>query len=245
MKKNVEILKVKFNVGTLKEVSSYIDNNVKFLKKEYICISNVHTTVMAFESEKYLKIQNSSIFNLTDGKPIQLIAQKKLNEKIERITGPDLMEEIFATSELSGKSHLFYGSTQETLDDLCEKVSKKFPNIIIKAAISPPFKSTPIILSDEEAAEINKYEADYIWIGLGAPKQEEWMFNNSQKLNSLCIGVGAGFDYHAENIKRAPDILQKIALEWVYRLLQDPKRLFKRYAVFNSKFLYYLMKNYF
>lgn len=85
---------------------------------------------------------------------------------------------------------------------------------------------------------INDSKADIIWVGLGAPKQENWMFDHKDKVNGVMIGVGAGFDYHAGNIKRAPMWMQKMSLEWLYRLMQDPKRLFKRYLVTNGRYLY-------
>ena len=115
---------------------------------------------------------------------------------------------------------------------------EKYPNLAIAGMVSPPFRA----LSDEEDAAavqaINDSKADIIWVGLGAPKQENWMFDHKDKVNGVMIGVGAGFDYHAGNIKRAPMWMQKMSLEWLYRLMQDPKRLFKRYLVTNGRYLY-------
>ena len=107
---------------------------------------------------------------------------------------------------------------------------------------SPPFRKLSAEEDEEIIKKINNSNVDFLWIGLGAPKQEVWMFNHKNKVNALMIGVGAGFDYFAENIKRAPIWMQKASLEWFYRLLQDPKRLFKRYFVTNIKFINYLIK---
>jgi len=104
--------------------------------------------------------------------------------------------------------------------------------------VSPPFRS---LSAEEDAAEVEKINssgADIIWVGLGAPKQENWMYDHRDKVHGVMIGVGAGFDYHAGNIKRAPMWMQKLSLEWLYRLMQDPKRLFKRYLVTNTRYLW-------
>lgn len=104
--------------------------------------------------------------------------------------------------------------------------------------VSPPFRS---LSAEEDAAEVEKINAsgaDIIWVGLGAPKQENWMYDHRDKVRGVMIGVGAGFDYHAGNIKRAPMWMQKLSLEWLYRLMQDPKRLFKRYLVTNTRYLW-------
>ena len=102
---------------------------------------------------------------------------------------------------------------------------------------SPPYRTLTEEEDNEIIKNINNTEADIVWVGLGAPKQEIWMNNHKNKIKGLMIGVGAGFDYHAGNIKRAPKWMQKCSLEWLYRLLQDPKRLFKRYFRTNTKFI--------
>ena len=103
---------------------------------------------------------------------------------------------------------------------------------------SPPFRKLTETEDKEIVKNINNTNPDFIWIGLGAPKQEIWMNEHKDRLNGLMLGVGAGFDYHAENISRAPKWMQTMSLEWLYRLLQDPKRLFKRYMNTNFKFIY-------
>lgn len=104
---------------------------------------------------------------------------------------------------------------------------------------SPPFRALSIEEDNEVIEKINETNPDFVWIGLGAPKQEKWMFNHQGSINGLMIGVGAGFDYYAGNIKRAPQWMQRCNLEWLYRLMQDPKRLFKRYFCTNIKFILY------
>ncbi|MDP9724760.1 glycosyl transferase [Priestia megaterium] len=241
--KKCNILKVNICVTNMKELLKFIDKHLKEVKGEYLCFSNVHTTVMAEEEEEYLKVQNSSLLSLPDGGPLSVIAKKKGFKEAERVTGPDFMMEIFKVSQEKGYSHFFYGSTQETLDELKSNLKNKFPELNIVGMISPPFRS----LTEEEnikiTNDINKRNPDFLWVGLGAPKQEIWMYNHKNKINSLMVGVGAGFDYHANKIQRAPLIMQKYSLEWLYRLIQDPKRLFKRYLQTNTKFIFYILRD--
>lgn len=215
----------------------YISDNMQGLSGDYICVANVHTTVMAFEQPGYLQIQNGGIMSLPDGGPLSSIGRKRGYTEMERITGPDLMEEIFKISVKQGYRHYFYGATEETLQKLKRRLLCDYPGIGIAGMYSPPF--SPEIKEDKGVAEqINKTEPDLVWVGLGAPKQERWMAVHQGMIHGLMIGVGAGFDYFAGNIKRAPKWMQKLDLEWSYRLMQEPKRLFKRYLHTNMRFIW-------
>lgn len=213
------------------------------LAGDYICVSNVHTTVMAYEEVDYKAIQNGGVMAIPDGGPLSSIGRMRGYKNMKRTTGPDLMGEIFKLSNEKGYRHFFYGSTEETLKKLREELMKCYPKIQIAGMYSPPFRE---LTNDEDMtviADINEANADFVWVGLGAPKQEKWMAAHQGKINALMIGVGAGFDYYAGNIKRAPKWMQKCNLEWVYRLMQDPKRLFSRYLYTNSKFLWNVFFN--
>lgn len=236
--KTCNILGVNINVTNMKETVSYICDNLESLKGDYICVSNIHTTVMAYEDEKYRKIQNSGVMALPDGGPLSVVSRRRGFKEAERVTGPDLMEEIFKISIKKEYRHYFYGSTQETLDELNIKLNEKYPNINIVGMYSPPFRKLTEEEDNEFIRNINSSKPDFIWVGLGAPKQEIWMYNHREKVSGLMLGVGAGFDYHANRIKRAPKWMQNYSLEWLYRLIQDPKRLFKRYLHTNFKFIY-------
>lgn len=219
----------------------YIEKNLSKIKGDYICVSNVHTTVTSYEDATYCKIQNGGLMAIPDGGPLSTVGQKRGYKNMERTTGPSLMGEIFEISAKKGYRHYFYGSKEETLESLYQKLSKNYPGIQIVGMYSPPFRP----MTEEEDIEIiekiNGSNPDFVWVGLGAQKQEKWMGAHQGKINGLMIGVGAGFDYYAENIKRAPMWMQKHNLEWVYRLAQDPKRLFKRYWSTNTKFIWNAM----
>ena len=237
----VKIIGVPISVVNMKSCLENIFANLEQIKGEYICVSNVHTTVMAHDNKEYLKVQTESYMSLPDGKPLSIVGKKSYPE-MDRVTGPSLMEEIFKLSNDKSVRHYFYGATDETLEKLKEKLVKKYPDIQIAGMYSPPFRYLTQEEDEEIIKEINKTNPDIVWVGLGAPKQENWMAAHKGKVNGLMIGVGAGFDYHADNIKRAPIWMQNLSLEWLYRLMQDPKRLFKRYLVTNSKFVFYLLK---
>lgn len=236
------ILGVNIAVTNMNETLELICNNLQDLKGEYICVSNVHTTVMAHDEDGYRKVQNEAVIALPDGAPLSKYSRKKGYAQAERVTGPDLMKNILSLSAEREYRHFFYGSTQETLDKLKEVISEKYPGVIIAGMISPPFR--PISPEEDKAfvEQINSSGADFVWVGLGAPKQEIWMNEHRGRINSLMIGVGAAFDYECGNIKRAPEWMQKLSLEWLYRLMQDPARLFKRYFVTNTKFLWLTRK---
>ena len=140
-----------------------------------------------------------------------------------------------------GYRHYFYGSTEETLDKLYQKLIINYPNIQIVGMYSPPFR--PLTKEEDEdiIKRINETKPHFVWIGLGAPKQEKWMALHQGKVDGFMVGVGAGFDYLAENISRAPKWMQKLNMEWGYRLLQDPKRLFRRYWDTNTKFIWHVI----
>lgn len=219
----------------------YLSENLVDIKGDYICVSNVHTTVTAYEDPDYLKVQNGGLMAIPDGGPLSTVGQKRGYKNMARTTGPSLMGEIFKISAEKGYRHYFYGSKEETLEILKQKLEEKYPGIQIAGMYSPPFRPLTEDEDKEVVERINETKPDFVWIGLGAPKQEKWMAEHQGKIDGVMLGVGAGFDYYAENIKRAPMWMQKSNLEWVYRLMQDPKRLFKRYLHTNTKFIWNAM----
>jgi len=237
-----QILKTNINILTLDETVDYLDKHLDELRGKYICVSNVHTTVMAYRDEDYRKVQNGSVINLPDGKPLSIVQRRYGYEKAGRVPGPDLMPRIFVLSVQRGYRHYFYGSRQETLDKLISNLKRQYPGLQIAGSFSPPFRS----LTEEEDQKIikaiNDTKPDFIWIGLGAPKQEKWMAEHQGQVCGVMLGVGAGFDFHAGTVKRAPKWMQEVCVEWLWRMLQDPVRLLPRYLDTNTAFLYYLHK---
>lgn len=234
---------INYAVSRTEEAVLHVMRHIKELSGEYICFSNVHTSVMAREDASYRDVLNGAAFVFPDGTPIATLEQKKGYVGAERVAGPDFMEHMFRDTQDGRLSHFFYGASQETLDALKENLLKKYPGIDIRGMYSPPFRA---LSEEEDRADVNLINgsgADIIWIGLGAPKQEKWMNAHKGEISGVMMGVGAGFDFHAGTIRRAPKWIQKIGLEWLFRLFQDPGRLFKRYFVTNGKFIWYLLTN--
>ena len=235
--KTCKILGVNIADVNMSKLLDLIASNLNDIKGEYICVSNVHTTVMAYDNKDYLNVQNSSILSIPDGGPLSSVGRKRGFPEMKRTTGPDLLDEILKISVKNNYKHYFYGSTDETLYKLKSVIKDKYGDVNVVGMYSPPFRK----LTEEEDKEIidkiNNTKPDFVWVGLGAPKQENWMYDHKGKIDGLMIGVGAAFDYLAGNIKRAPKWMQKLNLEWLYRLLQDPVRLFTRYLYTNVKFI--------
>ena len=211
---------------------------IKELSGEYICVSNVHTTVMSYDDKEYCAVQNGGIMAIPDGGPLSSVGRKRGFPDMQRTTGPDYMKEILKISAAEGYRHYFYGSTEKTLNKLSKILEKRYPNVQVAGMYSPPFRPLTKEEDEDVIRRINESHADFVWIGLGAPKQECWMEDHKGKIKGLMVGVGAAFDYEAGNINRAPMWMQKANLEWLYRLLQEPKRLFKRYFYTNTKFVW-------
>ena len=211
---------------------------IKELSGNYMCVSNVHTTVMSFDDEEYCAVQNGGIMAIPDGGPLSSVGRKRGFSGMKRTTGPDYMKEMLKISNEEGYRHFFYGSTEETLKKLQRTLKRSYPNVQVVGMFSPPFRTLSAQEDEEIVHMINESNADFVWIGLGAPKQERWMAEHQGKIKGFMIGVGAAFDYEAGNIDRAPMWMQKANLEWLYRLLQEPKRLFKRYFYTNTKFIW-------
>lgn len=237
-----KILKTNINVTNMEKTISYITENLERLKGDYICVSNVHTTVMAFRDEAYRKVQNGGAMALPDGQPLSIVSRSRGYTRAERVPGPDLMPALLKLSEEKGYRHYFYGSTEKTLAELKKAMLRDYPGLQIAGMYSPPFRR----LTEEEDAEIvrqiNGSGADFVWVALGAPKQENWMYEHKHRVDGLMIGVGAAFDFLAGTTRRAPMWMQKLCMEWLYRITQDPMRMAPRYLNTNFAFLYYVHK---
>ncbi|MBM6898703.1 WecB/TagA/CpsF family glycosyltransferase [Gemmiger formicilis] len=238
-----EIMGVRIAVTDMETTVRRIEEHLDDWRGEYICVANVHTTVTAHDDPSYRAVQNGAVMALPDGGPLSQYSRRKGFAQAARVTGPDLMKEMLRESAQKHYRHYFYGSTQETLDILREKITRNYPGAVIAGMVSPPFR--PLTEEEDAAAvaAINEARPDFVWVGLGAPKQERWMAAHQGRVHALMLGVGAAFDYEAGNIRRAPCWMQRCNLEWLYRLLQDPKRLFKRYFVTNTKFLWWTWRH--
>jgi N-acetylglucosaminyldiphosphoundecaprenol N-acetyl-beta-D-mannosaminyltransferase len=232
------ILGVEVAAINMEWLLDFTHKNIKSLSGDYMCVSNVHTTVISYEDKDYCAVQNGGIMAIPDGGPLSSVGHRRGYKNMQRTTGPSYMGEILKESAEKGYRHYFYGSTEETLEKLHRVLKREYPGLRIAGMYSPPFR--PMTEEEDKAVveRINETRPDFVWIGLGAPKQEKWMAAHQGKINGFMVGVGAGFDYFVGNISRAPEWMQKRNLEWMYRLKQDPKRLFKRYWHTNTRFIW-------
>ena len=205
--KRVKIIGVPISAVNMHDCIDNIFENIEAVKGNYICVSNVHTTVTAHDDPQYHKVQAESFMSLPDGKPLSIIGKKHF-PNMERVTGPDLMRVIFAESKERNLRHFFYGNAKENLEKLIQVLRRDYP---------------------------------YLSIALGAPRQECFCYRMKNRINGVMVGVGGAFNVLAGIVPEAPKWMQNLSLEWLYRLLQEPNRLFKRYAITNTKFLWYVI----
>ena len=208
----------------------------------YVCFTNVHASVTGRRDPAYRQALDHSFMTLPDGKPLYWVARARGLQDVGHVPGPDFMPEFIEHSRELGLRHYFFGSTPEVLDALTTTLRQHYPDIRIVGSHSPPFRA----LSKEENRQlvdkINAARPDIIWIGLGAPKQELWMNKHWRSLRpAVLMGVGAAFDFHAGTAKRAPAMFTRLGLEWLYRLVNEPRRLWKRYLVTNTLFVGFLI----
>ncbi|GFO59394.1 glycosyl transferase [Geomonas silvestris] len=205
----------------------------------YVCICNAHSVVTSRRDPRFARVVNEADMATPDGAPVAWLMRRLGEKGQERINGPDLMWHYFRLAARRAEPIYLYGGSPETLELLVKKLGEEFPELPIAGHYSPPFRK---LAEEEDAAvirAINASGARTVWVGLGCPKQERWMAEHRDKIRAVLVGVGAAFDYHAGTVKRAPRWMQRSGFEWLHRLLNEPKRLWKRYLATNSLFLWY------
>jgi N-acetylglucosaminyldiphosphoundecaprenol N-acetyl-beta-D-mannosaminyltransferase len=214
------------------------------IKNGYICICNTHSLVTATKDEYFKKVLENSNLNTPDGMPLVWALRRLGFRKQERVDGPELMLKLCAQAREQNINIYLLGSTEKTLHKLELKLKEENKGLNIVGKYSPPFRE----LNHEELKEmhtaINASDADIVFVSLGCPKQEKWMYENYRQINSVLIGVGAAFTFAIGEVKRPPLIFQKMGLEWAFRLISEPKRLWKRYLVNNTLYILNYIKHY-
>jgi N-acetylglucosaminyldiphosphoundecaprenol N-acetyl-beta-D-mannosaminyltransferase len=244
MDNSIKILGNKINCFKgYRELYDKVLENIKTysIEKGYVTVNNVHTMIEGYWNSSYQTIINEGYLSIPDGKPLELVGKLKGSKNISRLFGPSVMERFIDWGRKDGVSHFFFGSSETTLLKMKDAVDKKYPGVKIAGMVSPPFKTIEEWDNMGFIRLINNSKPDFIWIGLGAPKQEQWMFRYCKELNSgIMFGIGAGFDYLAGNTKHAPQWMKNASLEWLYRLIQEPQRLWKRYLTTIPQFILFV-----
>jgi N-acetylglucosaminyldiphosphoundecaprenol N-acetyl-beta-D-mannosaminyltransferase len=235
----LNILGTKVNALSLDDAVGIIARWVERGERRYVCVRDVHGIVRAVDDAELRAIHHAAGMVTPDGVPLVVLARLRGFANVTRVYGPDLMMRVLELSLQTGFSHYFYGTTQETLAALSQRLTAQLPGLKIAGMMAPPFRE---LNGDERlavAAAINRSGARVVWVGLGTPKQERWMAGFRPLLEApVLVGVGAAFDFHAGRVRQAPAWMQKIALEWLFRLAMEPRRLWRRYVYNIPRFLY-------
>lgn len=204
----------------------------------YLCPTGVHGVIEAQSDPSFRRILNAATFNVADGMPIVFASRLLGQRQSERAFGPDVMWRILSGASDGSVLHYFYGGNPGVADRLADTVCSHFPRLGVAGTYCPPFRPLTEDEKSDVVGRINASRADVVWVGLSTPKQERWVAEMRRQLNvRLICTVGAAFDYHTGSIKPAPQWMKRSALEWMFRLGQEPRRLWRRYLRIVPTFL--------
>ena len=244
--KIIELLGVKISITNLLMAYEFIKHMITQRQKGYVCVAPVATLVDSQRIKGYREVINQAVMVTPDGMPVVWLAKLKGAKEIQRTYGPDLMRLVCNNGQNLGLRHFFYGATQQTLVQLQNCLKALYPKIEIVGAYAPGFQSQAERISDELVRLINDAKADILWVGLGSPKQDFWMHINRSLLNvPVMVGAGAAFDFLSGAKPQAPIWMQRSGLEWFFRFCCEPRRLWRRYLIGNSLFIFYILRDLF
>ncbi|WKZ34317.1 MAG: WecB/TagA/CpsF family glycosyltransferase [Anaerolineales bacterium] len=204
----------------------------------YACFANVHVLMEAYDSSDFSKIINGADLVLPDGMPLVWMMRLKGARSQQRVYGPTLMLQVLESAARENIPVGFYGGTPEVLNALVVRMKARCTGLDVVYSYSPPFRELSQREEDEIVLSIDQSGARILFIGLGCPRQEIWMARHRGRINAVMLGVGAAFDFHSGFKPQAPLWTQNIGLEWLFRLLTEPRRLWRRYLYHNSRFIF-------
>lgn len=242
--KKINLFSVQLSTGYYKDLLQEIIYSAQGNRSAYACLANVHMLVEAERNVNFQHELDNATLLLPDGKPLAWALKVLYGIKQDRVAGMDLLPDLLAQAADKKLPVFFYGATQKMLDTTKEFLEKEYPDLPLAGFYSPPFRT----LSEEEEADvidlINNSGAHIVFVVLGCPKQEIWMGQMKGHIKAYMIGIGGALPVLIGDQKRAPEWMQHSGLEWLFRLSQEPKRLFKRYTVTNFYFLYLFAAKY-
>ncbi len=238
----VNILGVGISAITMPQALAHISGWLDRRARRYVCVCTVHTVMECQRNEAMRQAVNGAGLAVPDGMPLVWLGRRQSDVPVSRVYGPDLMLDLSRLSVERGYSHFFYGGAAGVAELLADRLQARFPGLKVAGTASPPFRP---LTSEEEAhfvQQINQARPDIVWVGLGTPKQDLWMAAQRPHLTApVLIGVGAAFDFHTGRLPQAPRWMQQAGLEWLFRLWQEPRRLWYRYLVYNPLFLFLIL----
>ena len=201
-----------------------------------IHFATAHTVVEAQRNDELRRALAAGIVE-PDGMPLVWLG-RRAGARVERVCGPDFMPAVVQQGVASGRKHFFYGGAPGVPEALAARLVAQFPGVRVSGTVSPPFRALASGEEESLAAQINAAEPDYVWVGLGTPKQDLWIAANRSRLRApVLLAVGAAFDFHAGRRRRAPRWMQRSGTEWIHRLSTEPRRLARRYTATNARFV--------
>jgi N-acetylglucosaminyldiphosphoundecaprenol N-acetyl-beta-D-mannosaminyltransferase len=228
--------------GTL----DWIDNAVATGHRGYLCVAATHTVMAAADDPRLRAAVRAADFTVPDGQPL-VWALRLLGHQVgDRVYGPDLMDRACARAARTGQRFYLYGGRNPgALAQLARVLRLRHPGLQIVGGHAPPFRELTDAEEDAIAADIRRSGADVVWVGIGVPKQEKWMARMRPRVAApVLVGVGAAFDFHAGLVPQAPGWMQRLGLEWVFRLAHEPRRLWRRYLRYNPRFVAGFVRQY-
>ena len=241
----VPILGIPLAVIDYEGTMDWIDSTVSARRRGYVSAAAVHLVMVSQDDAETRDAVLGCSLAVPDGQPL-VWAMRALGHNASRVYGPDLMARYCERSAKTGtRMYLYGGRNQGALVQLALNLRKRYPGVRIVGGYSPPYRDLTAAERDWVAQDINACGADVVWVGIGQPKQEKWMAEFRERIDApVLVGVGAAFDFHAGLVPQAPDWMQRIALEWAFRLAHEPRRLWKRYAKYNPAFVVGFLRQY-
>ena len=241
-------LQQRYVLGQRLDATDYADATARVVdwarrgESRYVCLSNVHMVMQGWDDPNFRQIINAADLITTDGVPLVWCLRALGVPLAVRVYGPDLTLHVCAAAAQQQLAIGLYGGTAQSLKEFAAMLQSRFPAIEIACSIAPPFR--PLTAAEDLAytKQLTKSGARILFVGIGCPKQEIWMSEHRGRLNMPMLGVGAAFDFHAGRVKQAPAWLQGIGLEWLFRLLVEPRRLWRRYAWHNPRFVLFFIE---
>ncbi len=234
-------------LGTWVDATSYPDATSRILQwarageSRYVCVCNVHMVMEAHDAADFRKIVNAADLVTPDGMPLVWVLRVMGIRRTPRVDGSALTFHVCEAAAREGVPIALYGGSEETVAAFTAFAERHFPGIRIVDAISPPYRAlTPEDIESHTQA-LAASEAKIVLVALGCPKQERWMAERKPRLHAVTIGIGAALDFHAGRVPRAPSWMQKSGLEWFFRLMMEPRRLWRRYLIHNPRFILLLL----
>ncbi len=223
--------------GTLSRIATELAAR----RKGYICMAGVHGIMEAQRDAELAGIYASSRITLPDGTPTVWVGRWQGHKGMQRVAGPDLMREVFRRKEFASCTHFLYGGEEHVAEQLREQFTNQYPWARITGTYTPPFRDLNAEEEESLIAQVRNLKPDIIWVGISTPKQERFMYRYLHRLDTtLMFGVGAAYDFHTGRIQDAPQWIKTIGMQWLHRLMQDPRRLWKRYLRNNPAFLWHI-----